>query len=77
MNAMYTLTIQTKFNFGDRVRFDSSLQQCAGEGTIYAVTLDGSGLLDYMITVDGRLDIQGGILEEEIVLIANDTKTMR
>ena len=68
---MHTLTIQTRFTFGDRVRFDSPTQHCSGSGTIFVITIGGDGHLDYMImTEDG--DIQPGILESEITLLTNE-----
>ena len=60
---MPALTIQTKFAFGDRVRFDSRMQHCSGEGIVFAVTIDRYGELDYIIEIDcgGHSDLQPGI----------------
>ena len=67
---MHTLTIQTKFTFGDRVRFDSPFQGKNGTGTIVAITVGPGNEIDYLIDPgDGYL--QGGILEHEITLIGN------
>jgi len=68
---MHTLTITTKFTFGDEVRFDSSLQRCRGIGTIFAITIDVNGQVDYMISKKGSQydDLQPGILEGEIELL--------
>ena len=70
--AMHTLTVQTKYTFGDRVRFDSTLQGCSGIGTIFAITIDAEGQIDYMIEVE-RGEIQPGILENEISLLEAST----
>jgi hypothetical protein len=66
----HTLTLQTKFTFGDRVRFDSQLQSRRGTGTIFAITIDSERRIDYLIQVDGTTfgELQPGILEEEIEL---------
>jgi hypothetical protein len=66
--SMHTLTIRTKFTFGDRVRFDSRAQGCSGNGTIFAITIDKEWRIDYIIEIDqGEFsDLQAGILEEEI-----------
>jgi hypothetical protein len=63
---MHTLTLRTKFTFGDRVRFDSPTQRRCGTGTIFAITIDAEGMHDYMIRVDGKDMLQPGILEGEI-----------
>jgi len=67
---MHTHTIRTRFTFGDRVRFDSRLQGCMGEGTIFAITFDAEGNIDYMISITGAdgitSELQPGILEDEI-----------
>ncbi len=69
---MHTLTIRTKFTFGDRVRFDSPTQRRSGTGTIFAITIDAEGLHDYMIDVDGQDKLQPGILEDEISYLRAD-----
>ena len=68
---MHTHTVRTRFTFNDRVRFDSSAQQCSGVGKIYAITIDRDGQIDYMIEIDrdGYSDLQPGILEDEITLL--------
>jgi hypothetical protein len=65
---MHTLTVQTRYTFGDLVQFDSPTQGCAGTGTVFAITIDGQGEIDYTIEIDrGEYsDLQGGILEHEI-----------
>jgi hypothetical protein len=68
---MHLHTFQTRFTFGDRVRFDSSLQRCRGEGKVFAITLGADGQIDYMIEIfgdDGYSDLQPGILESEMML---------
>ena len=65
---MHTLTLRTKFTFGDRVQFASRIQQCAGAGKIFAITIDCDRHFDYMIEVDGSIEIQPGIQECEITL---------
>jgi hypothetical protein len=69
---MHTLAIQTRFTFGDFVRFDSQAQHCTGEGQVFAVTVDRYGQIDYMIEIErgGYTDLQPGILEDEITLVA-------
>ena len=68
---MHTLTISTKFTFGDRVQFDSATQKCSGTGTIFAITIDAKQSIDYMIEIDmGTFsDLQPGILENEMTLL--------
>ena len=65
---MHTLTVLTKFTFGDRVRFDSAAQHCSGSGTIFAITIDAQGQVDYLIEISMG-DLQPGILEHEINLL--------
>lgn len=67
-DAVHTLTVRTRYTFGDRVRFDSKLQGCDGVGTVFAITVDFEGRIDYIIEVDrgGYSDLQAGILEHEI-----------
>jgi hypothetical protein len=75
--GMYTHTIRTRFTFGDRVRFDSQLQQCSGEGTVFAITVVADGQVDYTIEIEreGYSDLQPGILESEIALLeAGDSR---
>jgi hypothetical protein len=70
---MHTLTIKTKYTFDDRVRFDSKLQGVAGTGRVFAITIDYSGQIDYIIemeTGEGYCGLQPGILEEEITMLA-------
>jgi hypothetical protein len=70
---MYTLTIQTKFTFGDRVKFESDAQQQKGEGRVFAITVDAHRLIDYIIEIDKGAyhDLQPGILESEMTLLAD------
>lgn len=67
---MHTLTLCTKYTFGDRVRFDSQIQGIAGTGVIVAITVDALRQIDYIIDGDGehRSQLIGGILEGEISL---------
>jgi len=71
---MHTLTIQTKYALGDRVRFNSSTQRCAGTGRIFAVTIYIQGPIDYIIEIDrgAYTDLQPGILEGEITYLGAD-----
>ncbi len=69
---MHTLTIRTKFTFGDRVRFDSRTQHCSGTGTICGITIARDGWLGYEIEPDDRPVIQPGIVEDEITLLADE-----
>jgi len=65
---MHTLTVQTKFTFGDRVRFDSPIQGRSGVGSIVGITAYAEGPHDYIINVDDDPLLQPGILEDEINL---------
>ena len=64
---MHTLTIQTKYTFGDHVWVESPSQHYYGLGVVAVITVDGTGLIDYMIEGDNRV-IQPGILEGEMTL---------
>jgi hypothetical protein len=69
---MHTFTVQAKFTFGDRVRFDSRTQQRVGVGLIFAIELDRFGhhyLIETDTGGDGVTVVQAGILEEEITLL--------
>jgi hypothetical protein len=69
---VHTTTIRTKFALGDRVRFDSAMQQCSGSGKIAAIVIYEGGDYDYMIDVnDEHAYIQGGIREDELSLQSN------
>lgn len=72
---MHSLTVRTKFTFGDRVRFDSKVQGCSGLGTICGITMHDDGEVDYMIRYmikQGDQDVlQPGILQDEITLLAD------
>jgi hypothetical protein len=68
---MHMLTIQTRFTFGDRVRFDSTTQGCSGSGKIVAITVDARGQIDYIIDT-GISCLQAGILEDEITPLGGD-----
>jgi hypothetical protein len=67
---MHTLTVRTKFTFGDRVRFNSPTQRLSGSGQVFAITVDYEGRIDYLIEVRPGY-LQPGILEEEIALEAD------
>jgi hypothetical protein len=69
---MHTITIRTKFTFGDRVRFNSPIQGCSGVGKIWVITVGGDGYVDYMIELDGSGDLQPGITEQEITLLEDN-----
>jgi hypothetical protein len=69
---MHTLIVRTKYTFGDRVRFDSPTQRRSGTGTVYAIVSYAQGPHDYMIEVDGEMDVQGGIQEDEISYLSAD-----
>jgi hypothetical protein len=71
---MHTLTVHTKFTFGDRVRFDSAAQGCSGTGTVFAITVDKERQVDYLIEINrgAYSDLQPGILEHEITLVGAD-----
>jgi hypothetical protein len=69
---MYTLTFQTKYTFGQRIRFDSRMQGRSGIGTIFAITVDAEGKIDYTLSImdeAGYSDLQPGIYEEEIISV--------
>jgi hypothetical protein len=69
--SMHSLTIQTKYTFGDRVRFDSASQGGSGTGRIFAITVDAQRQIDYIIEIDqgSYTDLQPGVLEHEIELL--------
>ena len=78
IRTMNTLTIRTKFTFGDRVRFDSATQKRTGFGSIFAIMIDKYEQITYMIdtSVGEYTDIlQPAILEHEITLIENEKPT--
>lgn len=68
---MHTLTVRTKFTFGDRVRFDSPTQQASGTGAIVAITVGPDNQIDYLID-PGEGYLYGGIMENEITLIGGE-----
>jgi hypothetical protein len=68
---VHTLTIRTKFTFGDHVRFDSHAQGCSGIGTVFAITVDKDGNVDYIVERDGHSQLQAGILENEATLLTD------
>lgn len=72
---MHTLTLHTKYTFGDRVRFDSRAQGRTGSGRIVAITVDDEGRIDYIIDVKtGQFShLQAGIYEDEILGLLPDT----
>jgi hypothetical protein len=71
---MHTLTVRTKFTFGDRVKFDSPTQSRSGVGKVFAITVDAEWHIDYMIEIDrGEYTVQPGILEDEILLLDADS----
>ena len=74
---MHTLSVRTKFTFGNHVQFDSPTQGRSGSGTVWAITADAERRLDYMIEVhqDGDCYLQPSILEEEMALLANDKES--
>src|SRR5262249_17023958 len=75
--GMHTLTVRTKFTFGDHVRFNSPTQGCSGSGKIFAITIGADGQLDYIIEIEqGQYsDLQGGVLEDEITLLGSAAET--
>ena len=66
---MHTLVAQTKFTFGDRVRFDSEVQKCSGTGEILAITVEVDGSINYLISVPDAEYLHAGIQENEITLL--------
>ncbi len=69
---MYTLVVQTKFTFGDRVRFDSATQHCNGSGKVFGITVyNAQGDFTYLIDQGGGKYVQGGIAEHEIALASS------
>jgi hypothetical protein len=47
------------------------MQHCSGEGTVFGITIDRYGRVDYIVEIDcgGYTDLQPGILESEMVLM--------
>lgn len=72
---MHTHTIRTRFTFGDRIRFNSRMQRCSGEGTVVAFTVGADGQIEYLIEVVGEENLQPGILEDEITLLGATSPT--
>jgi hypothetical protein len=73
---MHTHTIRTKFTFGDRVRFDSVMTR-SGVGTVLEIVFgiyDGRTQIYYMLELKSG-DIQGGITEDEMTLVEDDTSS--
>ena len=70
---MHSITIQTKFRFGDLVEFASKLNGWSGVGKVFAITLDVHGLVDYMVDVgtDAISDLRPGIEESEMKLVTD------
>ncbi len=71
---MHTLTVRTKFTFGDRVRFVSPTQGCSGTGRIIAITIDDQRQIDYVIAIkcgEDTEEMQPGILEQELTLLGD------
>jgi len=71
---VHTLTVQSKFALGDRVRFNSPTQGCSGTGNINAIVIYACGRQDYMIELDQfeSFEVQPGILEDEITLLGQN-----
>jgi hypothetical protein len=70
---MHALTLNTRFTFGDRVHFKSVIQDCAGTGTVFGITIDKDGLITYLIDTSPDDDvIHAGIVENEMVLVGSD-----
>ena len=72
---MHALTIRTRFAFNDHVRFDSQTQRCSGQGKVFAITIGADGQIDYWVETmrdDGCSDLQAGILEDELSLMASE-----
>ncbi len=73
---MHSLTLLTKYTFGDRVRFNSRMQSCSGTGRIFAITIDEDRKIDYMIEIDleevSDIHMQPGILEDEITYLEKE-----
>jgi hypothetical protein len=72
---MHTLTITTRYTFGDKVRFDSINGK--GTGKVFAIDVDKERCISYVIEIDmGQYsDVQPGILESEITgMVRQDDK---
>lgn len=61
---MHTHTIQTKYTFGDRVRYSSHLNG-SGEGTVAAISFMQEGHPCYYIELEDAT-WQGGITDADI-----------
>jgi hypothetical protein len=59
---LHALTIRTKYQFGDLVRFDSVNGK--GTGKVHEIMLDRYGEVSYVIDINAQL--QPGIYESEI-----------
>jgi hypothetical protein len=61
-SRLHALTITSKYDFGDLVRFDSINGK--GTGKVHEIMLDRCGEVSYVVDIDGGL--QPGIMETEI-----------
>jgi hypothetical protein len=69
---MHTLTVQTRFTFGDRVRFEAPGQECSDVGMVVAITINRDGKIDYVIKLDqvgGAGALQPGVPESDVTLL--------
>jgi hypothetical protein len=74
---MHTITIQTRFKFGDLVEFASKWNGWSGVGKVFAVTFDVHGHLTYMVDIgiDGISEQRPGIEESEMKLLTERPPT--
>ena len=69
---MHVHTVRTKFTFGDRVRYGSAPSREGGTGTVFAISFDASGFIDYLVAPDGRDgELLGGVTEDEMALLSD------
>ncbi len=70
---MHSLTIWTRFTFGDHVMINSPTQKCFGTGKIFSITITMDREIYYMVELDGETNVQPGLMEREISLLKETT----
>jgi hypothetical protein len=69
---MHVHTVRTKYTFGDRVKYASHFNG-SGTGTICGIEFDPTGRISYFIEVDGSPYVQGGIEDDDITLLTDES----
>jgi len=69
---MHTLTVTTRYGFGENVKFDSWRQKYKGTGKIIAITIWDDKSYEYTLEIckgGCDYDYQPGICEDEIIAV--------